>query len=77
MERRGVRMRCSADSTAVRTADDTRVKLLRRWPSRFAATDSTTLAGGRELGQGCAIWVSRGSNCAEYRRCAWAMGQVA
>jgi hypothetical protein len=46
IERRGVRMRCSASSTAARTAVPMRVKLARRRPSRLAATDSHTLAAG-------------------------------
>ena len=38
-----MRMRCSASSTAARTAVLMRVKPARRRPSRFTATDSHTL----------------------------------
>jgi hypothetical protein len=43
MERCGVRMRVRASSTDLRTALLMRVKLSRRCPTRFLATDSQSL----------------------------------
>ena len=43
MERRGVRMRVRASSTALRTALVMRVKLSSFWPTRLVATDSHSL----------------------------------